>query len=68
MNEIPEVVEQLCYNWVTIPDPDKWSKRIGQNPILAQGLYSFYQGLCLGMQLSDAGRNWEPLPIQDFLS
>ena len=68
MNDIPEVVEQLYYNWVTIPDPDKWSNRIGQNSILAQGLYSFYQGLYLGMQLSGASRQWDPLAIQDFLS
>ncbi len=67
MNDIPEVVEQLYYNWVTIPDPEDWAEYIGKNPVLAQGLYSFYQGLCLGMNLSDARRGWAPLPIQDFL-
>lgn len=67
MNDIPEVIEQLYYNWVTIPDPEKWSEHISTNPILAQGLYSFYQGLCLGMNLSEARRAWEPLSIQEFL-
>ena len=67
MNDIPEVVEQLYYNWVTIPDPEDWAEYIGKNPVLAQGLYSVYQGLCLGMNLSDARRGWAPLPIQDFL-
>ena len=67
MYEIPEVVEQLYYNWVTIPEPEKWADYIGKNPVLAQGLYSFYQGLCLGMSLSDARRAWAPLPIQELL-
>nr|WP_326172044.1 hypothetical protein [uncultured Oscillibacter sp.] len=67
MNDIPEVVEQLYYNWGTIPDPENWSEYIGKNPVLAQGLYSFYQGLCLGMNLSGARRAWEPLAIQNFL-
>lgn len=44
MNDIPEVVEQLYYNWVTIPEPEKWAGYIGKNPVLAQGLYSFYSG------------------------
>ena len=38
MNDIPEVVEQLYYNWVTIPEPEKWAGYIGKNPVLAQGL------------------------------
>ena len=58
MYEIPEVVEQLYYNWVSIPDPKEWPEYLGQNAALAQGLYSFYQGLCLGMDLSEARRAW----------
>ena len=41
MNDIPEVVEQLYYDWVTIPAPEDWAEYIGKNPVLAQGLYSF---------------------------
>ena len=67
MNDIPEVVEQLYYDWVTIPAPEDWAEYIGKNPELAQGLYSFYQGLCLGINLSNACRAWEPLAIQNFL-
>ena len=67
MNDIPEVVEQLYYNRVTIPEPEKWAGYIGKNPVLAQGLYSFYQGLCLGMNRSDARQAWAPLPIQELL-
>ena len=67
MNDIPEVVEQLYYDWVTIPAPEDWAEYIGKNPVLAQGLYSFYQGLSLGINLSYACRAWEPLAIQNFL-
>ena len=67
MNDIPEVVEQLYYDWVTIPAPEDWAEYIGKNPVLAQGLYSFYQGLCLGINLSNACRAREPLAIQNFL-
>ena len=67
MNDIPEVVEQLYYDLVTIPAPEDWAEYIGKNPVLAQGLYSFYQGLCLGINLSNACRAWEPLAIQNFL-
>ena len=63
MNDIPEVVEQLYYDWVTIPAPEDWAEYIGKNPVLAQGLYSFYQGLCLGINLSNACRAWEPLAL-----
>ena len=67
MNDIPEVVEQLYYNWVTIPAPEDWAEYIGKNPVLAQGLYSFYQGLCLGINLSSACREWRPGAVLDFL-
>ena len=52
MNDIPEVVEQLYYDWVTIPAPEDWAEYIGKNPVLA---------------LSNACRAWEPLSIQNFL-
>lgn len=32
MNDIPEVVEQLYYNWVTIPAPEDWAGYIGKTP------------------------------------
>ena len=46
MNDIPEVVEQLYYHWVTIPDPEDWAEYIGKNPVLAQSLIEGIEALC----------------------
>lgn len=62
MNDIPEVVEQLYYHWVTVPKPEEWPDYICGNPLLAQGLYSFYGGLRLGLDLSGACHTRELLP------
>lgn len=66
MNDIPEVIEQLYYNWVTVPKPEEWPDYIYGNALLAQGLYSFYGGLRLGMDISDARHAQEPLPVREL--
>lgn len=56
MNGIPEVIEQLYYDWVKIPKPEDWPDYLYGNALLAQGLYAFYGGLRLGLGLSGALR------------
>lgn len=50
-HDIPEVVELLYHAWVGSPDPERWPEYVREDPVLGQGLYSFYQGLRLGIQL-----------------
>ena len=47
-NEIPNIVDELYRYFVTQPD------HLQSSPIQGHGLWSFYQGLRLGMQLTDA--------------
>ncbi len=51
---IPMSVEQLYHYVVTEPDPAFWPDHLKKLPIKGHGLWSFYQGLQLGMQLTDA--------------
>lgn len=51
---IPAIVEQLYRYFVTEPDPCFWPDYLRDLPIQGHGLWSFYQGLQLGMQLTDA--------------
>lgn len=51
---IPVIAEQLYRYFVTEPDPRFWPDYFRDLPIQGHGLWSFYQGLCLGMQLTDA--------------
>ena len=52
--EIPAIVETLYRYFVTQPDPAFWPEYLQKEPIQGHGLWSFYQGLCLGIQLTDA--------------
>ena len=52
--DIPEIIEELYYQHVMIPDRKDWPEWIRADPVLGQGVYSFYQGLRLGVQLSAA--------------
>ena len=57
MYDIPMVVEELYFSsMVNIPDPKDCPDYIGGNRALGEKLYSFYAGLQLGMQLSEACR------------
>ena len=51
MMEIPVVVELLYHYWVAPAAPNMWPEHLQNNPVLGHGLYSFYRGLCLGIQL-----------------
>ena len=53
-SEIPVVIEDLYLSFVTQPNPDFWPSRFQDDPVQGHGLWSFYQGLRLGVQLADA--------------
>ena len=52
--QIPIVVEEFYHLFVTEPNPRFWPDHLQDTPIQGHGLWSFYQGLCLGLQLSQA--------------
>ena len=52
--EIPYLIEELYYQYSHTPVPDSWPKGFENNPVQGHGLWSFYQGLKLGMSLSAA--------------
>lgn len=52
--EIPMVVEDLYRCFVPQPNPAFWIDRFKEDPVQGHGLWSFYQGLRLGVQLADA--------------
>ena len=53
-HDIPIIVEELYRYFVTEPSPCFWPDYLKEEPIHGHGLWSFYQGLQLGMQLSAA--------------
>ena len=53
-SEIPMIVDVLSRYFATQPDPYFWPDRLKKDPIQGHGLWSFYQGLRLGVQLTDA--------------
>ena len=59
MTEIPQIVEELYYQMVTIPDRKDWPDYLGDNDVAVHSLYSFYYGLRAGFQLSNALRENE---------
>lgn len=52
--EIPSVVKELYSQWVPEPNPKFWPEYLQDDPIKGHGLYSFYQGLRLGIEIADA--------------
>ena len=52
--QIPMIVETLYRYFVTQPDSSFWPDYLKKEPVQGYGLWSFYQGLCLGIQLTDA--------------
>lgn len=52
--KIPPVVEDLYLVLVPSPNPELWPDYLQDDPTKAHGLWSFYQGLQLGLQLSAA--------------
>ena len=53
---IPEVVELLYHAWVPAPDPHQWPEELERDPVRGYGLFCFYQGLSLALQLGEACR------------
>lgn len=53
---IPEVVDELYWLFVPSQRPEYWPEYIAHDPTKAHGMYSFYQGLLLGLHLADACR------------
>ncbi len=51
---IPTIIDALYRYFVTAPSPDFWPDYFRHDPVQGHGLWSFYQGLRLGIQLSDA--------------
>lgn len=55
MKEIPLVIEMLYHEWVHIPPQEDWPPDYEGIPAAQiENLYAFYQGLCLGVNLSKA--------------
>ena len=52
--EIPLVIEMLYRHFVTAPNPDFWPEYFQSDPVMGHSLWSFYQGIRLGIQLADA--------------
>lgn len=52
---IPAVIEDLYPHFVMGPDPKLWPEYLEDNPVKGHGLYAFYQGLRLGLQIAAAG-------------
>ena len=52
--EIPYIVEALYQSFVTEPDPRFWPDYLQSEPVRGHGLWAFYQGLRLGLQISGA--------------
>lgn len=53
-NQIPLIIDELYSYFVTEPDPKFWPDHLRGDPVRAHGLWSFYQGVRLGLQLSGA--------------
>ena len=53
-NEIPDIIELIYRGMVTGPDPELWPEHLMDDPVKAHGLWSFYSGLRMGLQLGAA--------------
>ena len=51
---IPTIIDALYRYFVTEPDPRFWPDYFRHDPVQRHGLWSFYQRLRLGIQLSAA--------------
>lgn len=52
--QIPMIIETLYRYLVIEQPPDSWPEYLQGDPVRAHGLWAFYRGLRLGLQLSDA--------------
>jgi len=56
--EIPMLVEDLYYHYSHELVPESWVGGLEDNPVQGHGLWSFYQGLKLGMQIAVSCLDW----------
>lgn len=50
--QIPYLVEELYYQYSHELVPKSWGSGLEDSPVQGHGMWSFYQGLRLGLQLS----------------
>lgn len=65
MTDIPQIVEDLYFHQVVIPDQKDWPDYLRGDPAVIRGLYSFYYGLRMGSQLSSALREEGFTPAEE---
>ena len=65
MTDIPQIVEDLYFQQVVIPDQKDWPDTLQGSPAVVRELYSFYYGLRMGAQLSDALREEPFIPAEE---
>ena len=53
-HDIPIIVQELYPYFVTEPNPQLWPDHLKKEPVKGHALWAFYQGLRLGVQLTDA--------------
>lgn len=56
--DIPTIIEVLYNALVGEPQPFLWPDYLRKAPIRGHGLWSFYQGLQVGIQLAAACLDW----------
>ena len=54
--EIPDIIDELYRAWVPAPAPRLWPEYLREDPIRGYGMFCFYRGLALGLQLGEACR------------
>lgn len=52
---IPIIISELYRYFSVDPNPKFWPDYLQDNPVKGHGLYSFYLGLRLGLQIAAAG-------------
>ena len=65
MTDIPQIVEDLYFGTVVIPDQKDWPDYLRGDPAVIRGLYSFYYGLLMGSQISDTLRETPFIPAAE---
>lgn len=52
---IPSIICELYTCFSVDPNPEFWPDYLQKDPVKGHGLYSFYLGLQLGLQIAAAG-------------
>lgn len=54
-DDIPGIIRELYSYFIVPPNPELWPEHLRSNPTQGHGLYSFYTGLQIGLQIAAAG-------------